>query len=154
MGKWAQKYGSEINKAPFFTEQRVKDIVGLQFNPGKGVAHFSSAQCGISILTCRPKSAVEVEQIKGDEEAHWAMAHTVQYTEYRRCQKKTPSPPPDTYFELKLSINTFCTLLCMLFGEECDYYHGLSGRKWTSRRSISSGRHSPLTSVVKLHGQY
>lgn len=93
MEKWARQFGYEIDKAPFFTEQTIKDIVGLQFNPGEGVAHFSSAQRGISILTCRPKSAVEVEQIKGDEEAHRAKAHIIQYTEYRRRQRNPPSPP-------------------------------------------------------------
>ena len=76
MESWAQTKGYEIDKAPFFMEQTIKDIVGLQFNPGEGVAHFSLAQCGISILTCRPKTVVEVEQIKGDEEAHRVMAYT------------------------------------------------------------------------------
>ena len=32
--------------------------------------------------------------------------------------KKHPSPPPDNYFELKLSINSFCALLWTLFGED------------------------------------
>lgn len=36
-----------------------------------------------------------------------------------------PSPPPDTYYELRYSVNIFCALLWTLFGNECDYYKGM-----------------------------
>jgi hypothetical protein len=43
-----------------------------------------------------------------------------------RCrQKAPPSPPPDNYFELRLSVNTFCTLIWTLFGDECNYCKGM-----------------------------
>ncbi len=103
----------------------MKDIVSLNFNPGDAVPTFSSAQQGISILTCRPKSAQEVESIKDFEEAWRTTAHTAQFNKVRRQQKAPPSPPPDNYFELRLSINMFCTLIWTLFGEECNYYKGL-----------------------------
>ncbi len=99
--------------------------MGLNFNPGEAVPTFVSAQCGISILTCRPKLAQEVETIKDFEEARWATTHTAQFNEVQRRQKAPPSPPPDNYFELYLNVNTFCALIWMLFGEECDYYKGL-----------------------------
>ncbi len=69
MQQWSKQKGLDIDKAPFFTENSIKDIVGLSFNPGKAVPTFSSAQRGISILTCRSKSAQEVEQINDFEEA-------------------------------------------------------------------------------------
>ena len=69
MQRWSKQKGLDIDKAPFFTENSIKDIVGLNFNPGKAVPIFSSPQRGISILTCRPKLAQEVEQIKDFEEA-------------------------------------------------------------------------------------
>ena len=94
MEKWAQKMGHEIDKAPFFMEATVKDIVGLHFNPGEGVAHFSSAQQGISILTCCPRSAADIKVIKGEEEAARATAHTMQYNDFRRRWKQPPCPPP------------------------------------------------------------
>jgi hypothetical protein len=125
MFKWAKDTSKDINKAPFFTEQTVKDIMGLQFNPGEAVPTYSSAQRGISILTCRPKSAHKVETIKDYKEAHRATAHTAQFNEVRRHKKTPPSPPPDNDFELRLSINTFCALIWTLFGDECDYYKGL-----------------------------
>ncbi len=111
MFKWAKDTSKDINKAPFFTEQMVKDIVGLHFNPGEAVPTYSLAQQGISILTCHPKSAHEVETIKDFEEARHATAHTAQFNEVRRRQKTPPSPPPDNYFELRLSVNTFCALI-------------------------------------------
>jgi hypothetical protein len=125
MAQWSKDTGKDINKAPFFTEQTVKDIVGLNLNPGEAVPTFTSAQRGISILTCRPKSAIEVETIKDFEEARRATAHTARFNEVRRRQKAPPSPPPDNYFELRLSVNTFCALIWTLFGGECDYYKGL-----------------------------
>jgi hypothetical protein len=125
MTKWAKETGKEIDKAPFFTEQTIKDIVTLNFNPGEAVPTYASAQRGVSILTCRPKTAQEVETIKDNEEARRVTAHTAQFNEVCCHQKKNLSPPPDTYFELRLSVNTFCALVWTLFGEECDYYKGL-----------------------------
>ena len=69
MQRWSKQKGLDINKAPFFTENSIKDIVELNFNPGEAVPTFSSAQWGISILTCRPKLAQEIEQIKDFKEA-------------------------------------------------------------------------------------
>ena len=125
MSKWSKETGKDIDKAPFFTEQMVKDIVSLNFNPGEAVPTFSSAQRGISILTCHPQLAQEVETIKDFEEARRATPHTAQFNKVRRRQKTPPSPPPDNYFELRLSVNTFCALIWTLFGDECDYYKGL-----------------------------
>lgn len=44
MQKWSKQIGLDIDKAPFFTENSIKDIVGLNFNPGEAVPTFSSAQ--------------------------------------------------------------------------------------------------------------
>jgi hypothetical protein len=99
-------------------------MVMLNFNPGEAVPTYASAQRGLSILTCRPKTAHEVELIKDNEEAQRITAHTAQFTNVQRRQKIPQSPPPDTYFELRLSVNTFCALVWTLFGEDCDYYKG------------------------------
>ena len=64
-------------------------------------------------------------KIKDYENARRETAHTAQFNEVRRRQKTQPSPPPDTYHEMRYSINTFCALLWTLFGEECDYYKGM-----------------------------
>ncbi len=111
MSKWRKDTGKDINKARFFTEQTIKDIVNLSFNPGEAVPTFASAQRGISILTCHPKLAHEVEAIKDFEEAQRATAHMAQFNKVQRRQKAPPSPPPDNYFELRLSVNTFCALI-------------------------------------------
>ncbi len=125
MKKWAKQTGKEIDKAPFFMEQTIKDIVNLNFNPGEAVPIYASAQQGVSILTCRSKTAHEVETIKDNKEARRVTAHTAQFNEVRRHQKTPPSPPLDTYFELRLSVNTFCALVWTLLGNKCDYYKGL-----------------------------
>jgi len=125
MQKWSKQKGLDIDKAPFFTESSIKDIVGLNFNPGEAVPMFSSAQLGISILICRPKTAQEVKKNKDYEDARHETTHIAQFNEVRRRQKTQPSPPPDTYHKLHYSINTFCALLWTLFSEECDYYEGM-----------------------------
>ncbi len=125
MTKWAKQTGKEIDKAPFFMDQTIQDIVNLNFNPGEAVPTYASAQRGVSILTCRSKTAHEVETIKDNKEACRVTAHMAQFNEVRHCQKTPPSPPPDTYFELRLSVNTFCALVWTLFGDKCDYYKGL-----------------------------
>jgi hypothetical protein len=48
-----------------------------------------------------------------------------QFNEVQHRQKMPPSLPPDNYFELRLSINTFCALIWTLFGDKCNYYKGL-----------------------------
>jgi hypothetical protein len=63
MSQWSKRTGKDIDKAPFFTEETIKEIVNLNFIPGEAVPTFSSAQRGISILTCRPKLALKVETI-------------------------------------------------------------------------------------------
>ncbi len=83
MTKWAKQTGKEIDKAPFFTEQTIKDMVMLNFNPGEAVPTYASAQRGLSILTCRPKTAHEVELIKDNKEARRITAHTAQFNEVR-----------------------------------------------------------------------
>ncbi len=76
MMTWSKRTGMDIDKAPFFVEATIKDIVNLNFNPGKAVPTYSSAQRGISILTCRPKSVHKVKLIKDFEKARRATAHT------------------------------------------------------------------------------
>ncbi len=95
----------------------IKDIVNLNFNPGEAGPTYALAQRGVSILTCRSKMAHEVETIKDNKEARRATAHTAQFNEVRRRQKMPPSPPPDTYFELRLSVNTLCALVWTLLGD-------------------------------------
>ena len=69
MQRWSKRKGLDIDKAPFFTENSIKDILSLNFNPGEAVPTFASAQRGISILICRAKTAQEVEKIRDYEDA-------------------------------------------------------------------------------------
>jgi hypothetical protein len=67
----------------------------------------------------------EVKTIKDNDKARCATAHAMQFNDVRRHQKTPPSPPPDNYFELHLSVNNFCALVWTLLGDTCDYYKGL-----------------------------
>ena len=111
MMTWSKQTGMDIDKAPFFTKATIKDIVSPNFNPGEAIPTYLSAQRGISILMCWPKSVHEVKLIKDFDEAQRATAHTAQFNEVRRQQKAQPSAPPDNYHDLRLSVNTFCALI-------------------------------------------
>jgi hypothetical protein len=52
MKQWAYDRCIKIDKSIYLEQDTIKAIVGLKFNPGKGVPHLSSASKGLSILTC------------------------------------------------------------------------------------------------------
>jgi hypothetical protein len=93
MSKWSKDTGKDIDKAPFFTEQTIKDIVGLNFNPGEAVPTFSSAQRRISISTCRPKLAHEVKGQDNQGIRRGEMRNSPYGTIQRRCPP-TPEGTP------------------------------------------------------------
>jgi hypothetical protein len=153
MFKWFKQTGKDIDKAPFFTKQLIKDIIGLQFNPGKTLPTYSSAQWGISILTCCPKMAHEVKTIKDYEEARCMTAHTTQFNDVRHRQKTPASPPPYNYFERRLSVKTFCAFVWTLFGQECTRVSSRFVTHWINKKSTSSGTLSRPTCAAGLRGQ-
>ena len=97
----------------------------LKFNPGEGVAHLSLADKGLSIMACRSRTSAETEQIRKREEALSATENTRQLDELLRLSKGVTRAPADNFWELKINIATFMSLVWVLFVSECDYYKGL-----------------------------
>ena len=110
----------------YLEDDSLKSISQLQFNPsggGAGVALAQSADKGLSILLCRPRSLAEIERVRDDEQATAAAISTVTMEQAKKLKPGMMCKPPNgTYLELKLLIGTFCGLLYALFGSSCDYY--------------------------------
>ena len=115
-------HGIKIDKGLYFDNAPLESIAKLQFNPsgmGVGVAMWETADRGLSILICRPKTLAEVERIREKEAALMTTTNTLLFGEAIKITQGHCKPPQGTYFELKLLINTFCALLWTLFGDEC-----------------------------------
>ncbi len=76
------------------------------------------------MLVCRSLTALEVEQLRGYEEASELTRSTRRLDEVLKEKSKT-TMPAQNYMELKLNLSTFYGLLWALFGDQCDYYREL-----------------------------
>jgi len=122
MKNWARAHGVTINKGIFFSKQTIDDIMHLRFNPSGGVAYFSTAEKGISILLCHPKAGDDRDHARADEMAQDISSSNRTLAEALILGKKDPRPPPETYNDLKAALGTFCALLWTLFGEHGQYF--------------------------------
>ncbi len=53
------------------------------------------------------------------------MENTRQLDKLLRMSKRVTGAPTDNFWELKINIATFMSLVWVLFGSECNYYKGL-----------------------------
>ncbi len=129
MEGWSREKGVEIDSGMYLEDESLKVLAQLQFNPsgsGAGVALAQSADKGLSILLCRPRTLAEVERVRDTEQATAAAAATLTVDQAKKLKPGAACKPPEgTYLDLKLLIGTFCGLLWTLFGSGCDYYHEL-----------------------------
>jgi hypothetical protein len=114
-----------ISTSVYLEGTTIKAIIELIFNPEEGVAHLSSAYKGLSIMACWAHTSAEMERIREREEALSATETTRQLDELLHLSKGSTRAPADNFWELKMNIATFMSLVWVLFGSECDYYKGL-----------------------------
>jgi hypothetical protein len=112
----------QIDTSIYLEQETIKAIVELRFNPGEGVAHLASASKGLSILTCRARTTQETERVREHEQALSATEKTRNLEDLLRLSKGTTQAPADNFWELKMNIATFMSLVWVLFGSNCDYY--------------------------------
>ena len=142
----------EINLGTYLEDESLKAFAQLQFNPsgsGAGVALAQSADKGLSILLCNPRTLAEVEQLRDNQQAAAAAASILNLDQAKKIKPGTMCCPPNgTYLELKLLIGTFCGLLWTLFGLGCDYYHELKKlHKALCARDVSAIREA-FTAII------
>ena len=122
MREWSKMTNLEIDTAVYFTDQTVDDIVTLNMVPGDCVAAFETADRGISVLACRPRSAAAVERIKQREKAMRESGATRTFEDSLKLMKSDPMSPPANFDELRKCTNTYAAMLFGLFGEQNDHY--------------------------------
>lgn len=90
------------------------------------MALAQSADKGLSILLCRPRSLAEIERVRDDKQALATASSTVTVEQAKKLKPGVVCKPPSgTFLEMRLLIGTFCGLLYALFGSGCDYYREL-----------------------------
>jgi hypothetical protein len=114
-----------IDTSVYLKGTTIKANIELKFNPGEGVAHLGSADKGLSIMVCQARTSTETERICERKEALLATETTRQLDELLRLSKGSTRAPADNFWELKMNVATFMSLVWVLFGSECDYYKGL-----------------------------
>lgn len=120
--RWATRHCVNIHNGLLLPKTTIEAIRDVQFNPGGGVAYFSSAEKGISILTCQPEPGDKRDSIRATELAHEISNTNRTLAEALELGKNDPRSPPGTYQDLKATVGTFCGLLHTVFGPGCDYY--------------------------------
>lgn len=122
MRKWARRFSVNIHRGLLLSKNTIESIMHLRFNPSGGVAYFSSAEKGVSILTCQPMPGEDRETSRDRELAAELSGANLTFDEALSLGKHDPRAPPATYQDLKATVGTFCALLHTLFGPGCDYY--------------------------------
>ena len=122
MKKWASKNEVQMNRGIYFDKTTMDDIVKMEFCPGTPAAYLNTAEQGISILICRPRTGNETADIRSKEQAALLTARNHSLSDALLLGRRDPRPPAATYHELKLNLGTFCALLAVLFGKKCDYF--------------------------------
>jgi hypothetical protein len=122
MKQWARQNDVQIHRNIYFDKATMDDITKMEFGPGTPTAFLSTAEQGISILTCRPRVGNETADIRTKEHAMQTTRQNHSLAEALLLGKRDPRPPAATFQDLKLDLGTFCALLWVLFGEKCDYF--------------------------------
>jgi hypothetical protein len=125
MKNYAYDCRIQINTSIYLKQETIKAIVELRFNPGEGVAHLALASKGLSILACWARATQETERVREHEQALSAMEKTRNLQDFLRLSKGTMQAPADNFWELKMNIATFMSLVWVLFGSNCNFYKSL-----------------------------
>jgi hypothetical protein len=126
MREWSAIHGVEIDHGVFFSKETIDDIVKLRPNPGDGHPTLKTAERGVSILACLPRSQNEIEAIRIKEQAAEDSKANRTLAEALKLAATESRQPASGSLELKLNIATYLAKLWALFGETCHLYQKVS----------------------------
>jgi hypothetical protein len=149
--QWSYDRRIPINTSIYLEGKTIKAIVDLKFNPEEGVAHISSATKGLSIMSCRGCTSAKTKCIHKREEAIAATENTRQLDKLLRLSKGVTRAPADNFWELKVNIATFMSLVWVLFGSECDDYNYRCGAHLGGSKSNALNLILRLCLYIFLH---
>jgi hypothetical protein len=125
MKQWSFDHHIPINTSIYLERETIKVIIELRFNLSEGVTHLALATKRLSILSCHARTSAETEQIHEQEHVFTAMEKTHQLDELLRIFKGITRALADNFWELKMKVATFMSLVWVLFGIDRNYYRGL-----------------------------
>jgi hypothetical protein len=125
MKQYAYNWHIQIDTSVYLKQETIKAIIELRLNPGEGVAHLALALKGLSILACHARTMQETERVQEQEQALSATEKTRLSDDLLCLPKGTTQAPADNFWELKMNVATFMSLVWVLFGSHCDYYRSL-----------------------------
>ncbi len=126
MARWAnaQRPPISIDRNLYITNATLKDILALRFNPGNSTADLETAEEGISILICRPRSMESKSAQRRKELIEGRASKT--YLSLTDAEKlfmaSEPTVCPEDYNALTKCMGTYCALLHILFGSKCVFF--------------------------------
>ena len=125
MKEWAVRPENQVNidRSLYLSNNSLKEILSLRFNPGGTTAELYSVDSGISILMCRPLTTEARTAIRRREQAEERSRNTRTLAEDEAMQNERISTTcPESYDELLRCLGTYCALLHTLFGKRCMFF--------------------------------
>lgn len=126
MARWAdaQRPPVSIDRNLYLTNSTLKDILSLKFNPGNTTADLSTAEQGMSILICHPRSSESKAAQRQRELIEGKTSKTSLSLDdaTRLVTSMEPTVCPEDYHSLAKCLGTYCALLHTLFGSRCRFY--------------------------------
>ncbi len=120
----AQRPPVSIDRNLYITSATLKDVLALRFNPGNTTAELETAEHGISILICRPRSAEsKAAQRRKELIEGRASKSNLSLTDAERLSTPTETTRcPEDYNSLTKCLGTYCAFLHTLFGSRCAFF--------------------------------
>ena len=124
MRLWSEHMRIEIDEGVFFLKDNIESFVKVEPNPGECIANYNTAEKGVTPLSCKPRSAMDIEKERVAEQAEYLSRVNRTMAEAIKLSKTETRRPPQNYHELKLNVDvaTYAALLWVLYGEQCDLY--------------------------------
>lgn len=107
MQSWAKNNDVQLNRGVYFDKTTIDDIVKMEFCPGTPTAYLNTAEQGMSLLICRPRTGNETADIRSKDHAMQLTARNHTLTEALLLNKRDPRPPPQIIMNLNLTWERF-----------------------------------------------
>ena len=118
MVSWAKNAQPDqvpIDRGVFFPNSVMKDILALRFNPGGPIAEAVTADQGLSILICHPRTTEGKAAMRRREQLEATYKQKTVAEAELDISLTSPLVFPDSFHELHGCIRTYCALLHTLF---------------------------------------
>lgn len=122
MKQFAAERNIKIDSACFLSKEVLEDIIKQRPNETGVMATTEASGRGVSNLVVLGRTQLEIDAMLRQEEAMDKSDGNRTYKEAEKQTKVAVRRPPTMYFTLQLNVNTFASLLYVVYGPECDLF--------------------------------